>query len=165
MAHLSAKFPIYKFPARLNIYIIQDADACLLLCRERPAVIANLSARVGSIGDNSLGGWYSYRASKTAQVSGGILALICQTARALAMTVLGHATSAQVTRVEHAVAAQNQLSKTMSVEFARRRQKVAVVSLHPGTVATDLSEPFQKVSVLMSSLLNLPDCLQGLCSG
>ncbi len=33
---------------------------------ERPAVIASLSARVGSIGDNSLGGWYSYRASKTA---------------------------------------------------------------------------------------------------
>ena len=29
--------------------------------RKRPAVIANLSARVGSISDNSLGGWYSYR--------------------------------------------------------------------------------------------------------
>ena len=29
-------------------------------------MIASLSARVGSIGDNSLGGWYSYRASKTA---------------------------------------------------------------------------------------------------
>ncbi|MBT2785933.1 MULTISPECIES: SDR family NAD(P)-dependent oxidoreductase [unclassified Halomonas] len=31
-----------------------------------PAVIASLSARVGSIGDNQLGGWYSYRASKAA---------------------------------------------------------------------------------------------------
>ena len=31
------------------------------------AVIANLSARVGSISDNHLGGWYSYRASKAAQ--------------------------------------------------------------------------------------------------
>jgi len=30
------------------------------------AVIANLSARVGSIGDNGTGGWYAYRASKTA---------------------------------------------------------------------------------------------------
>lgn len=30
------------------------------------AVIANISARVGSIGDNRLGGWHSYRASKTA---------------------------------------------------------------------------------------------------
>ena len=29
--------------------------------RDRPAVIANLSARVGSISDNELGGWYSYR--------------------------------------------------------------------------------------------------------
>lgn len=30
----------------------------------KPAVLASLSARVGSISDNSLGGWYSYRASK-----------------------------------------------------------------------------------------------------
>jgi len=34
---------------------------------QRPvAVIANLSARVGSISDNALGGWYSYRISKSA---------------------------------------------------------------------------------------------------
>lgn len=39
----------------------------------------------------------------------------------------------------------NQLTKTMSVEFQRRRQKVACILLHPGTVDTDLSEPFQKV--------------------
>jgi len=37
-----------------------------LLRRDRRAVFAALSARVGSIGDNSLGGWYSYRASKAA---------------------------------------------------------------------------------------------------
>jgi len=37
-----------------------------LLPRDRPAVMAVLSARVGSIGDNRLGGWYSYRASKAA---------------------------------------------------------------------------------------------------
>ena len=30
------------------------------------AIVVNLSARVGSIGDNRLGGWYSYRASKAA---------------------------------------------------------------------------------------------------
>ncbi|WP_396266976.1 SDR family NAD(P)-dependent oxidoreductase [Ideonella sp.] len=36
-----------------------------LLCRER-GVMALLSAKVGSIGDNRLGGWYSYRASKAA---------------------------------------------------------------------------------------------------
>lgn len=31
-----------------------------------PTVVANLSARVGSISDNRLGGWYSYRLSKSA---------------------------------------------------------------------------------------------------
>jgi NAD(P)-dependent dehydrogenase (short-subunit alcohol dehydrogenase family) len=37
-----------------------------LLPRERPSVFAVLSARVGSIGDNRLGGWYAYRSSKAA---------------------------------------------------------------------------------------------------
>jgi NAD(P)-dependent dehydrogenase (short-subunit alcohol dehydrogenase family) len=37
-----------------------------LLPAQRRAVFATLSARVGSIGDNRLGGWYSYRASKAA---------------------------------------------------------------------------------------------------
>ncbi|GAB4572557.1 MAG: SDR family NAD(P)-dependent oxidoreductase [Rhodothalassiaceae bacterium] len=37
-----------------------------LLPRHGRAVIAALSARVGSIGDNRLGGWHSYRASKAA---------------------------------------------------------------------------------------------------
>ena len=30
------------------------------------AIVVNLSARVGSIGDNRLGGWHSYRSSKAA---------------------------------------------------------------------------------------------------
>jgi len=34
--------------------------------RDRPSVFAALSARVGSISDNRLGGWYGYRASKAA---------------------------------------------------------------------------------------------------
>jgi len=38
-----------------------------LFKREGRGVFASLSARVGSIGDNRLGGWYSYRASKAAQ--------------------------------------------------------------------------------------------------
>lgn len=38
--------------------------AVRLLPKDRPAVFAALSARVGSIGDNRLGGWYSYRAAK-----------------------------------------------------------------------------------------------------
>jgi NAD(P)-dependent dehydrogenase (short-subunit alcohol dehydrogenase family) len=37
-----------------------------LLARDRRAVFATLSARVGSIGDNRLGGWYGYRAAKAA---------------------------------------------------------------------------------------------------
>jgi NAD(P)-dependent dehydrogenase (short-subunit alcohol dehydrogenase family) len=38
----------------------------LLAHRER-AVFASISARVGSIGDNRLGGWYAYRGAKAAQ--------------------------------------------------------------------------------------------------
>lgn len=37
-----------------------------LLPRDRRAILAVLSARVGSIGDNRIGGWHSYRASKAA---------------------------------------------------------------------------------------------------
>ncbi|KAI3420497.1 uncharacterized protein J3R85_012809 [Psidium guajava] len=69
------------------------------------AVVANISARVGSISDNRLGGWHSYRSSK---------------------------------------AALNQLTKTVSVEFARRKEPVICILLHPGTVDTDLSKPFQR---------------------
>ncbi|MBA0798195.1 hypothetical protein Gohar_008809 [Gossypium harknessii] len=69
------------------------------------AVVANISARVGSIGDNRLGGWHSYRSSK---------------------------------------AALNQLTKTISVEFARKKDPIACILLHPGTVDTDLSRPFQR---------------------
>lgn len=36
------------------------------LPRDRRSVLATLSARVGSIGDNNIGGWHSYRASKAA---------------------------------------------------------------------------------------------------
>jgi len=72
---------------------------------ERP-VFASMSARVGSISDNGIGGWYSYRAAKSAQ---------------------------------------NQFTKTFSIEMHRRSKKHAVVvGLHPGTVATDLSAPFQR---------------------
>lgn len=37
-----------------------------LLSRDAPSCFAVLSARVGSIGDNQIGGWHSYRASKAA---------------------------------------------------------------------------------------------------
>jgi NAD(P)-dependent dehydrogenase (short-subunit alcohol dehydrogenase family) len=40
--------------------------ALRLMPRDAPARFGVLSARVGSIGDNSLGGWYGYRAAKAA---------------------------------------------------------------------------------------------------
>src|SRR3989338_7688652 len=40
--------------------------AVRLMPKGREAKLAVLSARVGSIGDNGLGGWYSYRAAKAA---------------------------------------------------------------------------------------------------
>lgn len=40
--------------------------AIALLPKDGPAVMAALSARVGSIGDNRAGGWHSYRAAKAA---------------------------------------------------------------------------------------------------
>ena len=40
--------------------------ALRLMPRDRPARFAALSARVGSVGDNALGGWHSYRAAKAA---------------------------------------------------------------------------------------------------
>lgn len=47
-------------PALIAKHMIQG------LPRNRRSVFAALSARVGSIGDNRLGGWHSYRASKAA---------------------------------------------------------------------------------------------------
>ena len=38
-----------------------------VMATHAPGVFASLSARVGSISDNHLGGWYSYRAAKAAQ--------------------------------------------------------------------------------------------------
>jgi NAD(P)-dependent dehydrogenase (short-subunit alcohol dehydrogenase family) len=40
--------------------------ALRLLPKDRPCRFGVLSARVGSIGDNALGGWYSYRTAKAA---------------------------------------------------------------------------------------------------
>lgn len=53
---------------RLNALgpVLALKHAARLLPRDRRAVFAALSARVGSIGDNRAGGWYSYRAAKAA---------------------------------------------------------------------------------------------------
>jgi short-subunit dehydrogenase len=39
---------------------------CPLMIKEEKSIFASISAKVGSISDNYLGGWYSYRASKAA---------------------------------------------------------------------------------------------------
>lgn len=72
---------------------------------QQPTLVVNLSARLSSIKENKLGGWYSYRASK---------------------------------------AALNMLTKSLAVEFAKEGTAVACLLLHPGTVATDLSRPFNR---------------------
>lgn len=66
--------------------------------------MAVLSAKVGSIGDNRLGGWYAYRSSK---------------------------------------AALNMLVRTAAIELARSRPQARLLSLHPGTVQSALSQPFR----------------------
>lgn len=68
-------------------------------------MFAALSARVGSIGDNRLGGWHSYRASK---------------------------------------AALNMILRNLAIEMARSHPLAVIAGLHPGTVDTGLSAPFQK---------------------
>jgi NAD(P)-dependent dehydrogenase (short-subunit alcohol dehydrogenase family) len=61
-------------PARLAMLFAVNAIGPALVAkhflslapRDRPSVFAALSARVGSLGDNALGGWHGYRASKAA---------------------------------------------------------------------------------------------------
>ena len=76
----------------------------LPLPRQGRSVFAAVSARVGSIEDNRLGGWYAYRASK---------------------------------------AALNMLLRNFAIELARRAPEAVCIGLHPGTVDTRLSQPFQ----------------------
>ena len=100
LAALQRVFAINGFaPILLARYLLP------LMPRRQPGVFASVSARVGSIEDNHLGGWYSYRASK---------------------------------------AAQNQLLRTLAIETRRRYPQLCVISLHPGTTDTPLSEPFQR---------------------
>ena len=60
-AAMSAQFALNALGPTLVL-----KHALRLIPRDRPAHIAALSARVGSIGDNALGGWHSYRAAKAA---------------------------------------------------------------------------------------------------
>lgn len=104
-----------------------------LLPKQGRCVAGFVSAKVGSIGDNALGGWYGYRASK---------------------------------------AALNQLIKTASIEMTRRNKQSICVALHPGTVATALSQPFAKTGLnvrpadeAVADLLRVLDGLQAADTG
>jgi len=84
-----------------------------LLRRGRRPVAATLSAMVGSIGDNRLGGWYSYRMSKAA-LNMGLRTAAIELARPRgARDASGEAPATPI-----------------------------VVAVHPGTTATALSAPF-----------------------
>jgi NAD(P)-dependent dehydrogenase (short-subunit alcohol dehydrogenase family) len=102
-----------------------------LMRKNAKTCFAAISARVGSIGDNRLGGWASYRASK---------------------------------------AALNMLLRTAAIEHKRRRPESIVVALHPGTVDTRLSAPFQggvpegKLFAPVFSAEKLIDVIDGLNS-
>jgi NAD(P)-dependent dehydrogenase (short-subunit alcohol dehydrogenase family) len=61
-ANLERSFAVNAFAPLLLARAIEP-----LIPRDLPSHFACLSARVGSIGDNALGGWYSYRAAKAAQ--------------------------------------------------------------------------------------------------
>jgi NAD(P)-dependent dehydrogenase (short-subunit alcohol dehydrogenase family) len=97
--HLERSFAVNAFAPLLLARTLEP-----LLPRDQPFHFASLSARVGSIADNQLGGWYAYRAAK---------------------------------------AAQNQLLRTLALEWRRRLPLGCVSLLHPGTTATSLSAPFQ----------------------
>ena len=60
-AHMARSFALNAIGPALMM-----KHALPLLPRSGRSVFATLSARVGSIGDNRLGGWYSYRAAKAA---------------------------------------------------------------------------------------------------
>lgn len=105
MRELSAEHLMRDYRANAVGPALAAKHLAPLMPRDRPAVFAILSARVGSIGDNRLGGWHAYRASK---------------------------------------AALNMLIRTLSIELARTHPLAVIVGLHPGTVDTALSQPFQR---------------------
>jgi len=76
-----------------------------LIKKSQGVKIVFLTARVGSISDNELGGWYSYRSSKSAL---------------------------------------NMMISNLSIELGRANKEHIAIGIHPGTVKSNLSEPFLK---------------------
>jgi NAD(P)-dependent dehydrogenase (short-subunit alcohol dehydrogenase family) len=99
--------------SRTNFHTLFDANTItpalmakyfLPRLNKSAGIFTALSARVGSISDNKLGGWYAYRSSK---------------------------------------AALNMIIKNAAIEIKRTHPNSIVVGLHPGTVDSPLSKPFQ----------------------
>ena len=67
LSHISRSNIIKNFSINAIAPILIAKSIEKFIRPELPFSFASLSARVGSIGDNRLGGWYSYRASKAAQ--------------------------------------------------------------------------------------------------
>ena len=66
LRHVTADAMIDQFKLNTVGPSLVLKHAMRLMPRKGRSVFAALSARVGSIGDNRLGGWYSYRTSKAA---------------------------------------------------------------------------------------------------
>ena len=66
LKHISAQAMADQFAVNAIGPALVLRHASRLMDRAQPAQLAVLSARVGSIGDNHLGGWYAYRAAKAA---------------------------------------------------------------------------------------------------
>ncbi len=57
---------IYSFQVNSIGAVLLAKHLMPLFKKTQPSIFASISAKVGSIGDNRLGGWYGYRASKAA---------------------------------------------------------------------------------------------------
>lgn len=132
-----------------------DAGCPLPKRRERPAVAASLTARVGSIGA------LAHACAGCTPCSARAHFAALPTAHMPRPTTRSH--RPPILPPAHAgdnrlggwysyrasKAAANQLNKCAALEFQRRKQAIAAIVLHPGTVDTGLSQPFQRVSWIM----------------
>ncbi len=102
--HLDAEMLMSSYRANCIAPAMAAQHFLPLLAKDTKAAYGILSARVGSIGDNRIGGWHGYRAAK---------------------------------------AGLNMMIRNFAIELAMKSPSAMVVGLHPGTVATPLSEPFR----------------------
>lgn len=129
LAQVEPDWIIENYRANALVPLLVAKHMLPVMPRQGPMRFAALSARVGSISDNNLGGWHGYRMAK---------------------------------------AALNMAIRNLAVEWRRKNDRSIIVGLHPGTVDTPLSRPFQS-NVAAAKLfdperagLQLLDVLDGL---